>query len=63
MERQFYTSMTRQQLASKAGVCIATFNKWIRKDLPTLKRLGYRPRSVLNPALVRFLCQKYCIDV
>jgi hypothetical protein len=55
--------MTRQQLASKAGVCIATFNKWIRKDLPTLKRLGYRPRSVLNPALVRFLCQKYCIDV
>lgn len=63
MGKLYYTSMTRQELAQKAGVCIATFTKWINKDMPTLKKLGYLPRGLLNPAVVKFICEKYCIVV
>ena len=31
--------MTRTQLAASAGVCLATFNKWIRKELPVVKKI------------------------
>ncbi len=55
--------MTRSQLATFAGVCLATFNKWIRQDLPALKKRGYQPRSLLNPSVVKYLCEKYCIEV
>lgn len=61
MEHVIYRSMTRQELAVKAGVCLVTFNKWIKRDLPALKKRGYLPRSLLNPAVVKFLCEKYCI--
>ena len=63
MEKLYYTSMTRQELADKAGVCLATFTKWINRDLPILKKLGYLPRGLLNPAVVKFICEKYCIEV
>ena len=58
-----YFSMTRQQLALSAGVCLVTFNKWLKQDLPALKKRGYQPRSLLNPSVVKYLCEKYCIEV
>ncbi|MCR4559730.1 MAG: hypothetical protein K5685_06590 [Bacteroidales bacterium] len=63
MQQIGYRSMTRSQLATFAGVCLATFNKWIRQDLPALKKRGYQPRSLLNPSVVKYLCEKYCIEV
>jgi hypothetical protein len=61
MEKLYYKAMTRQELAQKAGVCIATFNKWLNTDLTYIKRLGYRPRNLLPPAVVKYICEKYCI--
>ncbi|MCR4559211.1 MAG: hypothetical protein K5685_03970 [Bacteroidales bacterium] len=63
MEKLYYKAMTRQELAQKAGVCIATFNKWLNRDSPVLKKLGYLPRGLLNPAVVKFICEKYCIEI
>ena len=61
MQKLYYKAMTRQELAQKAGVCIATFNKWLKADLTHLKRNGYKPRSLLPPAVVKYICEKYCI--
>ena len=58
-----YKATTRQELANKAGVCLATFKKWLKTDLKEIKKLGYKERVLLPPAVVRYLSEKYVIEL
>ena len=57
----FYKAETRDRLAEAAGVCRQTMDKWIKENLRELKKLGYKPRAVLPPSVVAYLCEKYVI--
>lgn len=58
-----YKAATREQLALAAGVCRQTLDKWIKENKKQLIRLGYKPRSVLPPSVVSWLCEKYVIAI
>lgn len=60
---QYYKACSRQELAQAADVCPATLTKWINENKNQLIKIGYRPRAILNPAVVRFICEKYCITL
>ena len=64
METQlYYKAATREQLAQAAGVCRQTLDKWIKENRKTLNRIGYKPRAVLPPSVVAWLCEKYVITM
>lgn len=57
-----YKSMYKSDLAAAAGVSSEVFKKWLRNDREQLKEMGVLPRSkLLNPAAVKYLCDKYVI--
>ena len=57
-------AMTRQQIASYAGVTVKTLSKWMKPFERELEALGLRPGMiVLPPVIVKFICDKFCIDV
>lgn len=58
-----YKAMTRQQLAESAGVCRQTLTNWLNSDLKILKKLGVKERGVLPPSAVKYICEKYCIEI
>lgn len=57
-------SMTKYELASAAGVSAATFRRWLKTDSAFLEANQITPRSkILPPKVVKYLCEKYCIEV
>lgn len=59
-----YKAMYKYQLANAADVSTRTFNRWLKKDEDMLKSLGFdSSNKLLNPAIVKFLCEKYVIDL
>ena len=57
-------AMTKQQLAESAGVTTKTLMSWCEPFLKELEAMGLRPNaSVLSPKTVKFLAEKFCIDV
>lgn len=57
-------SMTKSELADKAGVSISTFSRWLRKHVTELGTMGVSPNAhILNPIAVRYVCEEYGIDV
>ena len=59
-----YKSMYKSELAEAAGVSMSTFKRWLKTDKQQLKAMGCLPRSkLLNPAAVKYLCEKYVIDL
>jgi len=57
-------SMTKYELAQAAGVSAATFRRWLQTDTEFLTANGIKPRTkVLPPKVVKYLCEKYCIDI
>ncbi len=57
-------SMYKYELAEAAGVSRTTFNKWCKQHAAELLSLGCKPKShLLNPAAVRYLCEKFCIVI
>ncbi|MDR2824793.1 MAG: hypothetical protein LBB41_06315 [Prevotellaceae bacterium] len=61
-ENQNYKAMLRTELAQKAGVSLRTFSRWIEREMPSIKDLGYQERDkFLPPSIVKFLCEKYVI--
>ena len=55
---------SKSQLAEAAGVSYKTFQRWIKRNEQRLLPLGYIPSSrLLSPALVRFICAEYDIDL
>lgn len=59
-----YKSMYKNELADAAGVSIGTFRRWIKQDEAVLFSLGCKRNSqLLNPAAVKYLCEKYVIEI
>ena len=57
-------AMTRQELADRAGVSARTFSRWCEPYREELLGMGWLPYTVLLPPnIVRWLCEKFCIDV
>ena len=57
-------AMTRQQIACCAGVTVKTLSKWMKPQRKELEALGLRPGMiVLPPVIVKYICDKFCIDI
>ena len=57
-------AMTRQELADRAGVSTRTLSNWCKPYSEELERMGLRRKMVLlPPIIVRWMCDKFCIDV
>ena len=59
-----YKAMYKYELAAAAGVSSETFRKWLLTDRPVLESMGITPKQqLLPPRAVRYLCDKYCIEI
>lgn len=57
-------AMSKQQLADRAGVSLKTLNRWLQPYRDIMVANGYDPSMrVLPPHLVKFIVDKFCIDV
>ena len=57
-------SYTKAQLADAAGVSPGTFRRWLRSDRAFLEANGILPTTKLfPPKVVKYLCDKYCIEI
>ena len=57
-------AMSKQQLADKAGVSLNTLNKWCKPLQQQLLQLGMIPGArMLPPVVVKFIADKFCIDL
>jgi hypothetical protein len=57
-------AMTKQQLADRAGVSLNTLNRWMKPLQQQLEELGMPPGArILPPSIVKFLADRFCIDV
>ena len=57
-------AMTKQQLADSAGVTTKTLMSWCEPFQKELEAMGMQPHmKVLPPHIVRFITEKFCIDV
>lgn len=59
-----YKSMYKYELANAAGVSSETFRRWLKSDKAFLASMGLKPKQqLLPPKVVRYLCEKYDIEV
>lgn len=59
-----YQSFYKYQIADAANVSTKTLNRWLKNDSQELEKLGFKKGDkLLNPAIVRFLCEKYVIEL
>ena len=57
-------SMSKTELAKKAGVNIRTLMRWCQPFQKELTIMGLKPTAKkLPPHIVAFLSEKFCIDV
>jgi len=57
-------SMSKSELAYRAGVSVNTLMRWCKPYREELARMGMQPRNrVLPPNIVRFIAEKFCIDI
>ena len=57
-------SMSKQNLAAKAGVSLNTLNRWCKPFSSELKALGLHPKArMLPPVVVKFIAEKLSIDL
>ena len=57
-------AMSKQQLADRAGVSVKTLMVWCERYRTDLEAMGLQPKArVLPPNVVRFIAERYCIDV
>ena len=57
-------AMSKQQLADAAGVSARTLSRWCQPYRRKLEQMGWKPKDILlSPRLVRFLSDKFCIDL
>lgn len=60
----YMKAMSKQQLADCAGVSVNTLMKWCRPFMNELEQMGLSPNDkVLPPNIVKFLVEKFCIDL
>ena len=59
-----YKAMYKNELARAAGVSTETFRRWLKSDKTMLAEMGVTPRQhMLPPKAVRYLCEKYDIEI
>lgn len=59
-----YKAFYKYELARLAGVSTDTMRRWCNESMSDLIVLGYRKTShLLPPSVVKYLCEKYCIDL
>ena len=59
-----YKSMLKSELADAAGVSLSTFSAWLRNDQDIMRSLNLSKRAkYLPPCVVRYICEKYAIDL
>lgn len=59
-----YKAMYKSELARAAGVSSDTFRRWLLTDKAILAAMGITPKQqLLHPKAVRYLCEKYDIEV
>jgi len=57
-------AMSKQQLADAAGVTTKTLMTWCEPFQKELEAMGMQPHmKVLPPHIVRFITEKFCIDL
>ena len=57
-------SMLKSELADRAGVSLSTFGRWFNRHTEELEWMGVTPRTkVLPPVAVRYVCERYGIDI
>jgi len=55
---------SKSQLAEMAGVSVDTLMDWCRPYRRELEGMGMKPgQRVLPPSIVKFIADKFCIDV
>ena len=60
----YMKAMSKQQLADCAGVSVNTLMKWCKPFMNELEQMGLSPNDkVLPPNIVKFLVEKFCIDL
>jgi hypothetical protein len=56
--------MSKQELADRAGVSVRTLMNWCEPFQEDLQILGMKKHAkVLNPGIVAFMAEKFCIDI
>lgn len=56
--------MSKQQLADKAGVSLNTLNKWCKPIQKDLLQLGMiHGARMLPPVVVKYIAERFCIDL
>lgn len=57
-------AMSKFELAEAAGVSRETFRRWLRNDKAFFEVNNISPNAkILPPKVVKYLCEKYCIDL
>lgn len=57
-------SYSKTQLAEAAGVSPETFRRWLKTDRAFLEANGITPTTKLfPPKVVKYLCEKYAIEI
>ena len=57
-------AMSKQQLADAAGVSVTTLMNWCKAYRSELDALGMRQNMrVLPPHIVKFIAEKFCIEL
>ena len=57
-------AMSKQQLADAAGVSVKVLMSWCRPYRREFEAMGLKPNDrVLPPRIVKFIADKFCIDV
>ena len=55
---------SKSKLADAAGVSLDTLREWCKPYQKQLETMGLKPNArVLPPNVVKFLAEKYCIDI
>ena len=59
-----YKAMLKSELADAAGVSLSTFTTWLRSDQDFFSSRNISKRAkYLPPCAVRYLCEKYDIEL
>lgn len=57
-------AMLKSELAAAAGVSRDTFRRWLQSDAEYMREQGVKPTSkMLPPKVVKYLIDKYCIEL
>lgn len=57
-------AMYRYELANAVGVSERTLRVWLKNDKKKLQQLGVTDKNrLLTPAAVKFICEKYVIEL